>query len=95
MNRKPFYSLQISAVKSPESYRNQQNNRNHHCYFQKISYRDTIEGILAVAKTKSMQLTDLKLSENPLILIAEALEKTGNSRCIVSRTADAANLMQL
>jgi TrmH family RNA methyltransferase len=39
--------------------------------FQKLAYRDT-EGILAIAKTKSQQLSDLKLSDNPLILVAEA-----------------------
>jgi len=46
--------------------------------FQKLAYRDTTEGILAVAKTKSLQLSDLQLSENPLILVAEAPEKPGN-----------------
>ena len=33
--------------------------------YQKLAYRDTTEGILAVAKSKSLQLLDLKLSENP------------------------------
>jgi TrmH family RNA methyltransferase len=32
--------------------------------FQKLAYRDTNEGILAIAKTKSQQLYDLKLSDN-------------------------------
>ena len=59
--------------------------------YQKLAYRDTTEGILAVAKTKSLQLSDLKLSENPLILVAEATEKPGNIGAIL-RTADAANL---
>lgn len=59
--------------------------------YQKLAYRDTTEGILAVAKTKSMQLSDLKLTENPLILIAEAPEKPGNIGALL-RTADAANL---
>ena len=59
--------------------------------FQKLAYRDTTEGILAVAKTKSMQLNNLKLSKNPLILIAEAPEKPGNIGALL-RTADAANL---
>jgi TrmH family RNA methyltransferase len=40
-------------------------NRNQYCNFSKLAYRDTTEGILAVAKTKSMQLSNLKLSENP------------------------------
>ncbi|HJS00570.1 MAG TPA: RNA methyltransferase [Flavobacterium sp.] len=59
--------------------------------FQKLSYRDTTEGILAVAKSKSLQLSDLKLSATPLILIAEAPEKPGNIGALL-RTADAANL---
>ena len=59
--------------------------------YQKLAYRDTTEGILAIAKTKSLQLSDLKLSENPLILVAESPEKPGNIGAIL-RTADAANL---
>jgi RNA methyltransferase, TrmH family len=59
--------------------------------YQKLAYRDTTEGILAIAKTKSMLLSDLKLSNNPLILVAEAPEKPGNIGALL-RTADAANL---
>nr|WP_315163126.1 RNA methyltransferase [uncultured Flavobacterium sp.] len=59
--------------------------------YQKLAYRDTTEGVLAVAKTKSTQLSDLKLSNNPLILVAEAPEKPGNIGALL-RTADAANL---
>jgi RNA methyltransferase, TrmH family len=59
--------------------------------YQKLAYRDTTEGILAIAKTKSLQLSDLKFSENPLILVAESPEKPGNVGAIL-RTADAANL---
>jgi TrmH family RNA methyltransferase len=46
--------------------------------YQKLAYRDTTEGVLAIAKTKSMLLSDLKLSDNPLIVVAEAPEKPGN-----------------
>lgn len=59
--------------------------------YQKLAYRDTTEGILAIAKTKSLQLSDLKLTDNPLILVAEAPEKPGNIGALL-RTADAANL---
>jgi TrmH family RNA methyltransferase len=59
--------------------------------YQKLAYRDTTEGILAVAKTKSHQLSDLKLSKNPLILVAEAIEKPGNIGALL-RTSDAANI---
>lgn len=59
--------------------------------YQKLAYRDTTEGILAVARSKSFSLTSLKLPKNPLILIAEAPEKPGNIGAML-RTADAANL---
>jgi RNA methyltransferase, TrmH family len=59
--------------------------------YQKLAYRDTTEGVLAIAKAKSMSLSDLKLSKNPLLLIAEAPEKPGNIGALL-RTADAAKL---
>ncbi len=59
--------------------------------YQKLAYRDTTEGIIAVAKTKTLSLKDLKLSDNPLILIAESPEKPGNVGALL-RTADAAKL---
>lgn len=59
--------------------------------YKKLAYRDTTEGILAIAQTKSLSLKDLKLPKNPLILVAEGLEKPGNLGAIL-RTADAAKL---
>jgi RNA methyltransferase, TrmH family len=60
--------------------------------YQKLAYRDTTEGILAIAKSKKHDLKDLKFStKNPLILVAEAPEKPGNIGAIL-RTADAANM---
>ena len=59
--------------------------------YQKLAYRDTTEGILAVAKIKSLQLSDLKLPENPLILVMEAIEKPGNIGAVL-RTCDAAKV---
>jgi TrmH family RNA methyltransferase len=59
--------------------------------YQKLAYRDTTEGILAVAKTKSLQLSDLKLPKNPLLVVLEAIEKPGNIGAIL-RTCDAANV---
>ncbi len=59
--------------------------------YQKLAYRDTTEGVIAIAQTKTLSLADLKLSENPIILIAEAPEKPGNIGAIL-RTADAANI---
>lgn len=57
--------------------------------YQKLAYRDTTEGLLAVAKTKDNSIASLKLPENPLILIAESPEKPGNIGALL-RTADAA-----
>lgn len=59
--------------------------------YQKLAYRDTTEGIIAIAKSKSLELADLELGDNPLVLVAEAPEKPGNIGALL-RTADAANL---
>lgn len=60
--------------------------------YQKIAYRDTTEGVIAIVKQKPHLLSDLQLDkENALILVAEAPEKPGNIGAML-RTADAANL---
>lgn len=60
--------------------------------YEKIAYRATTEGVLAVVKDKSLALKDLKFNtQTPLIMVAEAPEKPGNIGAIL-RTADAANV---
>ena len=60
--------------------------------YQKLAYRDTTEGVIAVAKTKELSLDSLIINkQNPLILVAEAPEKPGNIGALL-RTADAANI---
>jgi TrmH family RNA methyltransferase len=59
--------------------------------YQKLAYRDTTEGIIAISKSKSLALFDLKLPDNPLILILESIEKPGNIGAML-RTCDAANI---
>ena len=60
--------------------------------YQRLAHRDKTEGVLAVAISKSHELSDLKLtSKNLLILVAEAPEKPGNIGALL-RTADAANI---
>ncbi|MFZ4670763.1 MAG: TrmH family RNA methyltransferase [Flavobacterium sp.] len=59
--------------------------------YKKLAYRDTTEGIIAVAKTKSLQLSELKLPKNPLTVVMEAIEKPGNIGAML-RTCDAANI---
>ncbi|MCF7561417.1 RNA methyltransferase [Sabulilitoribacter multivorans] len=60
--------------------------------YQKLAYRSTTEGIIAVAKSKNHNLHALQFkTETPLVLVAEAPEKPGNIGAIL-RTADAANV---
>lgn len=59
--------------------------------FKKISYRETSDGIIARAPIPQRKLDEIKLSTNPLILIAEGIEKPGNIGTLL-RTADAAGV---
>ncbi len=59
--------------------------------YKKLAFRDTTEGIIAVAQSKSLSLQKVKLPKNPLILVAEAPEKPGNIGALL-RTADAAGI---
>jgi RNA methyltransferase, TrmH family len=56
--------------------------------FEHCSYRENPDGFLAICKTFRRSLEELVLSDNPLILIVESLEKPGNLGTIL-RTADA------
>jgi len=56
--------------------------------FRKMSYRDTPDGLMALSPLVGKSLDELELLENPLLLIAENLEKPGNLGTIL-RTADA------
>ncbi|MFA7256483.1 MAG: RNA methyltransferase [Kiritimatiellales bacterium] len=57
--------------------------------FEKITYRENPDGVLAVGPLVGKTLADLELPENPLILVAEGLEKPGNLGALL-RTADGA-----
>tara|TARA_R110000787_G_scaffold32138_16_gene84978 strand:+ start:1735 stop:2520 length:786 start_codon:yes stop_codon:yes gene_type:complete len=60
--------------------------------YQKIAYRESTEGIIALVKAKKTHLDSIVFkSKNPLILIAEGIEKPGNIGALL-RTADAANM---
>lgn len=59
--------------------------------FEKLAYRKSTEGVIAVAQSKVLSLSKLELGSAPLILIAESIEKPGNIGALL-RTADAANL---
>lgn len=60
--------------------------------YEKIAYRKSTEGVVAMVESKDHALLNLKLkNECPLILVAEAPEKPGNIGALL-RTADAANV---
>lgn len=60
--------------------------------YQKIAYRNSTEGIIAIAKTKDTSLKNIEFAtKNPLVLVLEAIEKPGNIGAML-RTADAANI---
>ena len=57
--------------------------------FDKASYREGPDGILAVAQQQGNILEDLKTNRNPLFLVLEGIEKPGNLGAIL-RSADGA-----
>ena len=59
--------------------------------FAKLAYRDRPEGLLALAPQLKRRLEDLQLPPDPLLIVAEAIEKPGNLGSIL-RSADAAGV---
>lgn len=59
--------------------------------FEKISYRDNPDGWLGLFPMPTSNLDSLSLSEQPLVIVAESVEKPGNLGAIL-RTADAAHV---
>lgn len=57
--------------------------------YDKIAYRGSTEGMIAEVRVKSRSLESLQLSENPLIVVLESVEKPGNLGAVL-RSADAA-----
>ena len=57
--------------------------------YERIAYRGGTEGIVAVVEARKTTLGDLKLSDSPLIVVLESVEKPGNLGAVL-RSADAA-----
>ncbi len=58
--------------------------------YEKIAYRDSTEGIVAIVRDRPLSLDDLQLSDAPLLVVLERVEKPGNLGAVL-RSADAAH----
>ena len=59
--------------------------------FTKIAYKERPDGLLMVGPHVTVKLSDLKLPENALVIVTEAIEKPGNLGTIL-RSADSAKV---
>lgn len=59
--------------------------------YSKIAYRESTEGVIAEMKVRQRGLDDLRLPEEPLVVVLESVEKPGNLGAIL-RSADAAGV---
>ena len=57
--------------------------------YEKIAYRGSTEGVVAVMRMRHLTLEDLQLTEHPLLVVLESVEKPGNLGAVL-RSADAA-----
>lgn len=57
--------------------------------YEKVAYRGSTEGIIAEVHSVPRSLEDLRLGENPLVMVLESVEKPGNLGAVL-RSADAA-----
>ena len=57
--------------------------------YERIAYRGSTEGVVALIREKRLTLSDLDLTGSPLIVVLESVEKPGNLGDIL-RSADAA-----
>lgn len=55
----------------------------------RLAYGDRTDGVVAVVRTPSTALAELRLAEAPLLIVLEAVEKPGNVGAVL-RTADGA-----
>lgn len=57
--------------------------------YEKMAYRGTTEGVIAIVQARQLRLRDLQLKKQPLLMVLESVEKPGNLGAIL-RSADAA-----
>lgn len=59
--------------------------------YEKIAYRGSTEGVVAVVRSRQLRLSDLSLGPHPLVVVVERVEKPGNLGAIL-RSADASGV---
>ena len=59
--------------------------------YEKVAYRESTEGAIAIVRTKRQSLSELPLPQEPLIVVLESVEKPGNLGAVL-RSADAAGV---
>ena len=59
--------------------------------YSTVAYRGGTEGVIAIVREKRMVIDNIELSENPLVIVLESVEKPGNLGAVL-RTADAAGV---
>ena len=57
--------------------------------FSKLAFGDRADGLIAVVRIPSLRLKDLRLREEPLLVVVEGIEKPGNLGAVL-RSADGA-----
>ena len=57
--------------------------------YERVAYRGSTEGVIAVVRQRSLTLADIALGDSPLIVVLESVEKPGNLGAVL-RSADAA-----
>ncbi len=57
--------------------------------YERMAYRGSTEGAVAAMKVRTRTLADLRLPDNPLLVVLERVEKPGNLGAVL-RSADAA-----
>jgi RNA methyltransferase, TrmH family len=69
--------------------RNTPTTRTTEAAFAKLAFGDRADGLIAVVRIPPMRLDDLRLPEEPLIVVVEGVEKPGNLGAVL-RSADGA-----
>ena len=59
--------------------------------YERIAYRGSTEGVIALVRSRSLHLSDLRVGKSPLIMVLESVEKPGNLGAVL-RSADAAGV---